>query len=54
MSLIGGGHIFMTSMSWSLQDNFCGKNSQKAIIKCLQSYDMCQFAMLGSKGIDTV
>ena len=27
MSLIGEGHNFMTSMSRSSQDNFCGKNS---------------------------
>ena len=51
MSLIGGGRNFVTSMRRSSQDNFCGKNSQKAI-KYSQSYDVvCHLALLGSKGL---
>ena len=30
MSLIGGGHNFMTSMSRSSKDNICGKNSSNS------------------------
>ena len=51
MSLIGGGHNFMTSMRRSSQDNFCDKNSKKCI-KYSQSYDVvCQSALLESKGL---
>lgn len=48
---IGGGHNFMSSMSRSSQDtNFCGKNSQKSV-QYSQSYDnVCQRALLQSKG----
>ena len=31
LSLIGGGHNFMTSVRRSSQDNFHGKNSEKTI-----------------------
>ena len=51
MSLIGGGHNFVTSMSRSPQDNFHGKNSKKSI-KYSQSYDIvCKLAFLGGKGL---
>ena len=50
ISLIGGGHNFMTSMNRSSQINFCGKNSEKSI-KYSQSYDIVyQLAFLGGKG----
>ena len=42
----------MCSTSRSLQENFCGKNSQKSL-KYSQTYmydNMCQMALLGSKG----
>ena len=51
MSLIGGGHNFMTSMSRSSQDNFDGKTSKKSI-KYSQSYDVvCYLALLRGKGL---
>ena len=51
MSLIGGGHNFMTSMRRSSQDNFCGKNSYESNIYS-QSFDVvCQLALLGGKGL---
>ena len=51
MSLIGGGHNFITSMRRSLQDNFPGKKSWKSI-KYSQSYDIvCHLALFGGKGL---
>ena len=46
MSLIGGGHSFMTSMRRSSRDNFHCKNSWKSVMT------VCQMALLGDKGLN--
>ena len=52
MSLIGGGDNFMTSLSRTSQDNFCGKNSQKSIKYPQLSYNVvCQLALFEGKGL---
>jgi len=44
----------MTSTSRSLQDNSCGKNSQK-LIEYSEFYDVvCQWALLGLEGLEGI